>query len=156
MTEPTAPQIVTLEPQPAALLREVVAMSDLPGFFGRAFGAAAQAAGVQGVRLAGPPLGVYFGMPGATVDVGAGFPTDRPVAADGGVASVTLPGGRAAQLLHHGPYDGLPASYDRLIAFLGEQRLTPGPVMWEAYLNEPDQAHPEATETLIVWPLADA
>jgi len=81
MPEPTAPQIVTLTEQPAALLREVVPMADLSAFFGRAFSAAARAAGEQGVRLAGPPIGVYFGMPTTTVDVGAGFP--RPASSSG-------------------------------------------------------------------------
>lgn len=53
-----------------------------------------------------------------------------------------------------GTYDAMQDTYGRLLAWLAEQGLTPGPVMWESYLTEPDPAHPEATKTLIVWPLA--
>ena len=44
-------------------------------------------------------------------------------------------------------------TYGRLMAWLGEQGVAPGPLMWECYLNEPDPARPEASQTLIVWPL---
>lgn len=155
MTEIREPEIVTLEQRIAAVVRESVRMEAMPDFFGRAFQASAEVAGRQGVHLAGPPIGVYFGMPTDTVDVAAGFPTDRAVAADAGVEPLALPGGRAATVVHVGPYDTMEATYGRLIAWLGAQGLTPGEVMWEEYLTEPDPAHPEAIETRIVWPLQD-
>ncbi len=154
MSEIHQPEIVTLDPRPAALLRETVPMGALPDFFGRAFHAAAQAAGTQGVQLVGPPVGVYFGMPSDTVDVAAGFPTDRAITPDAGVVPFTLPGGRAVRVLHVGSYDAMQETYGRLMAWMGAERLTGGPVMWEEYLTEPDPAAPDAAQTLIVWPLA--
>lgn len=164
MTEPTTPQanpsqpnlpeIVTLEPQPAAVLREVVPMADLPAYFDRAFHAVMRAMGDQGIAPVGPAFAAYFGMPTDVVDVGAGFPTDRPVTPDAGVTALTLPGGRAAQIVHAGAYDQLPATYAHLMNWLGEQHLAVADLMWETYLTEPDPGHPEATRTLIVWPLA--
>jgi effector-binding domain-containing protein len=155
MAKPHTPEVVELEPSAAALLREVVRMDGLPDFFGRAFHAVASAAAAQGVTLVGPPLGIYFGMPAETIDVGGGFPTDRPIDADDGVIAFTLPGGRAAQVLHVGPYDQMEATYNALMAWSAEQGLNLGPLMWECYLTEPDPAAQEATQTLIVWPLAD-
>ena len=154
MSDNHAPEIVTLEPRPVALLRETVRMDALTAYYDRAFHTVMSTVGAQGVSIAGPPVGVYYGMPSETVDVAAGFPTDRPIAPDAGVTPETLPGGRAAQILHVGSYDALQETYGRLQQWLGEQGLTPGPVMWETYLTEPDDAHPEATQTLIVWPLA--
>lgn len=154
MTETHEPEIVTLEPQTVALLRETVALDALTDYFDRAFHAVMRVAGAQGVAVVGPPVGVYFGMPAETVDVGAGFPTDRAVEAADGVTPDTLPGGQAVQLLHVGTYDALEAAYGRLLAWAGERGLSPGPLMWEAYLTEPDAAAPDATRTLIVWPLA--
>lgn len=154
MSENQEFELVDLEPATVALLRETVRLDALGEYFGRAFNAVAGAAGAQGIPIVGPPLGVYFGMPSETVDVGGGFPTAAPVAPDAGVTAETLPGGRAAQVLHVGTYDAMQATYGRLTAWLAEQGLTPGPVMWESYLSEPDPAHPEATRTLIVWPLA--
>lgn len=153
MSEHLPPEIVTLSPQPVAVLRETVRMDVLSDFFDRAFHAAARTASAQGVIIVGPPVGIYFGMPSETVDVGAGFPTDRPVSPDAGVSAETLPGGRAAQIVHQGSYDSMRQTYDRLLAWLSQQGLTPGPVMWESYLTEPNPAHPEETQTLIVWPL---
>lgn len=149
------PEIVTLDPSPVALVRETVRLDALPQFFGRAFATVGATVGRQGVAFAGPPLGIYYGMPSETVDVGAGFPTVSPVTPDAGVIADTLPGGRAVQLLHEGPYDQMEATYGRLMAWMASQQLTPRPVMWECYLNEPDPAKPEATQTLIVWPLAE-
>lgn len=148
------PTIVTLEPQHVALLRETVRMDALPAFFDRGFHAVAGVARGQGVSIADAPVGVYFGMPSETVDVGVGFPTDRAITPDAGVTPDTLPGGPAAQVVHEGSYDSMAGTYERLMAWLAEQGRTPGPLMWESYLTEPDPDHPEAIRTLIVWPLA--
>lgn len=151
---PTEPQVVILAPAHAAVLRETVPMSALTDFFSRAFHATMGAAQVQGVPVTGPPFGLYFSMPTETVDVAAGFPTASPISpTDDGVTTTDLPGGRAAQVLHVGTYDDLGRTYDRLMAWLGQQGLRPADVMWESYLNEPDPDHPETAETLITWPL---
>lgn len=151
----TEPQLVTLEPVTLAALRETVPMNALPAFFGRAFNATYAAAQQQGIPVVGPPLGIYYSMPTDTVDVAAGFPTARPVAASGGVTPVELPGGRAAQVLHRGPYDTMEQTYNRLLAWVAERGLKAAKIMWESYLNEPLPDAPEATETLITWPLEE-
>lgn len=150
----TEPQIVILAPAHAAVLRETVPMSALTDFFSRAFHATMGAAQAQGVPVVGPPFGMYFGMPSETVDVAAGFPTASPVSpTDDGVTTTDLPGGRAAQILHVGTYDSLEGTYARLMDWLRERGLQPSDVMWESYLNEPEPQHPEASETLVTWPL---
>ncbi len=154
MAESRNPEVVDLEPRTAALLREVVRMDALPAYFERAFNTVARVVTAQKRTLAGPPLAMYFGMPSETVDVGAGFPVDGPLSPDAGVTTVPLPGGPAAQVLHVGSYDAMSATYQRLMAWVAEQGLRPGPIMWESYLTQPDPAAPEATQTLIVWPLA--
>ena len=151
----TEPEIVTLEPQPVGVVRERVPMTALPEFFGRAFHAVFEATAQQGVVVVGPPLGIYFGMPTDTVDVAAGFPTDRPVAPAGSVTGDTLPGGRAGQILHVGSYDAMAETYGRLMAWLSEQGLAAGPVMWESYLTEPDPDAVDATLTRITWPVVE-
>ena len=155
MTQTREPEIVTLEQRIAAVVRESVRMEAMPDFFGRAFHRSMAVMAAQGVTTVGPPVGVYFGWPSDTADVAAGFPADRPIIADAGVDPLALPGGRAATVVHVGPYDTMEATYGRLMAWLGAQGLTPGEVMWEEYLTEPDPAHPEAIETRIVWPLQD-
>ncbi len=154
MTESkTRPELVDLQPATVAIVRETVPMNAMAEFFGRAFGETMAVAQAQGVDLAGPPLAVYFSMPAETADVGGGFPTARPVEASGSVTSEALPGGRAAQMVHVGSYDTLAETYDVLVAWMDEHQLRAKPVMWEIYLTEPDDEHPENTLTQIVWPI---
>lgn len=154
MSDSQTPELVELEPATFALLRESVGWDAMPAFYDRAFHVVPRVLGSQGLAILGPPVGVYFGMPTDVVDVGAGFPASGPVAPSEGVTPFAVPAGRAVQVLHVGPYDTLRESYDRLMAWVAAEGLTPGPLMWETYLTEPDDAHPEATRTLIVWPLA--
>ena len=151
----TDPELVTLQPACVAVVLETVRMRELPDFFGRVFHAVTTVAMDQGVEITGPPFAQYFGVPDETVEVAAGFPTARPVTPSHGVTPSELPGGRAGQLLHEGPYDGLAEAYGRLVGWLAEQDLRPGEVMWESYLNEPPADAGESARTLISWPVAD-
>lgn len=152
MSDPT---ITTLDPVDVAVLREVVPMNALPPFFDRAYHAVMRAVQEQGAVVTGPPVGVYYSMPTDTVDVAAGFPTAAPVTPTDAVAAERLPGGRAVQILHTGSYDSMEQTYNRLMAWVQQQGLALGPVMWETYLTEPDEEDPSSTQTLITWPLVD-
>lgn len=152
----TTPELVPLEPTTTAVVRESVPMSELTGFFDRAFHAAMTACQEQDVAVTGPPFAMYYGMPGESVDIAAGFPTASAISPAGDVVPSELPGGRAGRLLHVGSYDTLERAYGRLMGWLGEQGLTPSQVMWESYLNEPTpDGDPNANQTLITWPVAD-
>lgn len=137
-------------------VRETVPMEALTEFFGRAFGRTMQTLARQGVQPVGPPYGKYYGMPGATVDVEAGFPVAQPITGDGDVTPGTLPGGRVVEAVHVGPYDTMERTYAEVQRFFGSNGLTPGPVMWESYLTDPDaEPDPAGWRTLICWPIAD-
>lgn len=155
MTETTdrpQPELVELEEQPVAVVREQVAVGEMPAFFDRAFGAAMAAIGAGAAEVTGPPLGIYHGMPTDVVDVSAGFPV-RGEPDGTGVTVERLPAGRAGQLLHVGSYDDLPLSYETLMSWLADRGERPGPVMWEAYLTEPTPGGTEPMQTLITWPV---
>ena len=153
--ESTAPELVTLQPTAAAVVRETVPMSELPAFFGRVFHTVTTVVLDQGVEISGPPFAMYFGMPTDSVDVAAGVPTTGPITPTDGVTASELPGGRAVQLLHVGSYDSLEQAYGRMTEWLGEQGLRHAEVMWESYLNEPPADAGETARTLITWPVAD-
>jgi effector-binding domain-containing protein len=148
------PQVVELEPVTVAALRETVPMTGLQAYYDRAFHTIMGVIQGQGVTPTGPPVGIYYSMPTDTVDMAAGFPVDREVTAESGVETTTLPAGRAVQAMHAGSYDSMTQTYDRLMAWVREQGLTPAPVMWETYLTEPSpDGDPDAMRTLITWPL---
>lgn len=153
----TTPELTSLDPTPAAVVRETVPMSELTAFFDRVFDAVMTAVQEQQVAIAGPPFAMYFGMPSDTVEIAAGFPTASLTSETaGGVVPFELPGGRAVQLLHVGSYEDLGEAYGRVTAWMGEQGLTPADAMWETYLSEPTPGgDPAANRTLITWPVSD-
>ncbi|GGM95017.1 hypothetical protein GCM10009721_21630 [Terrabacter tumescens] len=141
--------------QPTAVLRATVAMDELPAFFARAFTAAAAAVAKQGRDVAGPPFGLYRSMPSTTVDVEAGFPVTAPLEPDGEVVPGTLPGGRAVEAVHVGPYDTMGETYGQVEQWMVGQRLVPGYLVWESYLSDPEREPDPATwRTVIHWSVA--
>lgn len=150
------PHITQRTPQPTAGLRRTVAMAELTGFFSEAFSSTAAQLQAQGLHPAGPPFGKYYGTPGATVDLEAGFPVNGDFRPAGDIQPGVLPGGRAVEMVHEGPYDTMETSYATIGAFLAERGLAPDAVMWESYLDGPDSGRePSHWQTLLVWPVAE-
>lgn len=148
-------EIVSLDTQPAAVVRGRLPMDELPDFFGRAFGAVIETLTAQGVSPSGPPFGFYPSPPGEVVEVQAGFPIAAPLEPTGEVEVIELPGGRAVTTMHVGPYDALDHTYHELMAWMTSQAVTPATAMWESYLSDPGLEPPDQWRTEIVWPIAD-
>lgn len=149
------PQKIHTAEQPVAVVREVVPMDALTGFFGRAFGAVMAAVQMQGASPAGPPFALYHGMPGETVDVEAGFPVAGHFQGTGEVASGALPETDAFEAVHTGPYDTLGTTYDAIRERMQAAGAAPADIMWEYYLSDPEkQPDPATWQTRVVWPVA--
>ena len=143
------------EPRPIVGLREVVAMTDLSDFFGRAFEAAAAELSRLGVAPVGPPVALYRGPAHGTIDVMAGFPVRSALTPAGGLVVEMLPGGPFVETIHTGPYDNLGKSYAELSEWFAEQGLTASDAMWEEYLVGPEsETDPSRWRTRIVYPVA--
>jgi len=146
---------IDLEPRTLLGVREVVKMTDLTDYFGRAFGAASAEIERQGLTPTGPPLALYHGMPTDTVDITAGIPVAGDARAGDGIVVTPLPVGPAVATVYVGPYDGMTRTYDEIAAWLQAENLTPRPDMWEEYLTDPETDPDPATwQTRIVFPLA--
>ncbi len=138
--------------QHTCVMRGKMPVEELPSFFARAFTATAAAIAQQGQVPAGPPFGLYRGMPTSVVDVEVGFPVASPVEPTGDVVPSTLPGGRAVEAVHVGPYDTMVETYGQVEQWMIGQRLVPGPLVWETYLSDPEREPDPATwRTVIHW-----
>lgn len=147
-------ELAQREPQLIEGVREVVPMSSLSEFFGRAFGTTAEVLARQGATPKGPPVALYRGPAKDTVDVLAGFPLARPANPEGGVVLETLPGGATVEAVHTGPYDTLSATYGELSDWFTEQCMETPLEMWEEYLVGPEtEPDPQRWQTRIVFPL---
>lgn len=131
------PELVTVGETVTAVVRGVVPLTGLRDFFDGSFRALGETLARQQVTVTGPAFGFYREPPTETAVLEVGFATDRPVRPEGDVVAGSLPATRVARLVHHGSFDGLGASWERLYAWTHEQGLKTGPGMWEVYLTEP-------------------
>jgi effector-binding domain-containing protein len=145
------------EPQPTAVVRATIPVSQIPAFLGRAYVEVMQALRVHGIAPAGPPFAYYLGMPTATVEMEAGFPVATPCGEYGDVVPSELPGGSIASTMHVGPYERMVETYNALMQWMTEHELAPGQSMWEIYLSDPRQ-EPDSSkwETQVFWPVTPA
>jgi effector-binding domain-containing protein len=147
-------ELVTLEAMTVAVRRETIQMANIRDFFDGVYGAVAEAVTGQGARLTGPAFAAYRGAPAETVEVAAGFPTDRPIEAVSGVEAFELPGGTAVRHIHRGSYEGLSGAYEDALAWVAERGLAPAELYWEVYVTEPTpDGDPADMVTEIYWPL---
>ncbi|ALE74829.1 AraC family transcriptional regulator [Pseudonocardia sp. EC080610-09] len=152
MTTSAPPQLITTTATTTAVVRGVVAMTELPAFYDRVFGTLPGVLAAQGVEVTGPAFGLYRGIPAETVDLEVGFPTDRPVADDGEVTAGELPAGRVARAVHSGSFDGLGPAWQDLAGWIAGQGLRPGDTFWEVYLTEPSpEMDPRDLRTELNW-----
>lgn len=131
------PELVTFGGTDTAVVRGVVPLAGLRDFFDASFRALGKTLARQQVIVTGPAFGFYHEPPKESADLEVGFATDRPVRPEGDVVAGSLPAARVARLVHHGSFDGLGASWERLFAWTHEQGLKPGPGMWEVYVTRP-------------------
>jgi effector-binding domain-containing protein len=147
--------VTTVDPQPAAVVRDEVPMQEIRTVFDRGFGEVMRVAEAQGVAITGPPFGFYPRTPTDTVEVAVGFPVAAPVSADGDVTPFELPGGRVVTGVHVGPYESLGASYGELTEWAASNGHSLAGHMWESYLTDPSaEPDPATWQTRITWPLA--
>ena len=147
---------VTLEPRTFLGLHEVVPMSGLTEYFGRAFQTTAAELERLGSHPSGPPIALYHSTPtDAAVDVTAGFPVAEEVPSTPAVDVVHLPSGPAVETYHSGPYDTMTETYAAVTDWITENKLTVAGEMWKEYLVGPDtEPDPAGWRTRIVFPLA--
>ena len=66
-----------------------------------------------------------------------------------------LPGGRAVQVTHVGPFDTMQATYARLQSWMTEHGVQPAVGMWECYLSDPAvERDPAKWQTRIICPIS--
>lgn len=152
----STPQLVTVKPVSTAVIRGIIPIADLPNFFDSSFSTLPEVIAAQNVTTASPAFALHRRPPGETADLEVGFATNSPVHPDGEVMASSLPGGRIARLIHFGGFDGLGTSWERLVVWVQEHRMTPGEVFWEVYLTEPSpDMDPAELRTELNLPVRD-
>jgi AraC family transcriptional regulator len=122
---------------------------------GPAFGKLFESVGRSGGVTAGPVFARYFAFSDDLVDYECGIALAAPYTWNGEVQAGQIGGCEAAVGMHIGPYDRLPETYAAMQAWIEGQGRKPGAVMWEVYLNDPDQVpDPAEWRTEVYWPVS--
>jgi effector-binding domain-containing protein len=109
----------------------------------------------QGIVPAGPWFTHHLRMAAAIFDFEIGVPVTESVAATGRVTNGILPAATVARTIYHGSYEGLPAAWSELNAWIKAQGRTAGPSLWQTYVTDPKENPDPATwRTELTRPLA--
>ena len=158
MATPVDPKLVELSPQSTLTTRLTVLLPEMGAKLSEAFSTVHDYATSHGAELTGGPFVRYHAHDEAahSFEVEAGYPVAAPVSGEGEVASSSLPGGRAASLLHVGPYQELGASHWALQGWVQREGHQPSGGPWEVYITNPHE-EPDSSkwETLLYLPLQD-
>jgi effector-binding domain-containing protein len=153
----TEPRTEHRDPQPTAVVRATVTITDVGAWIGQAFDAAAGACAAQGVEMAGMPFGRFHAEGGGRFEAEAGFPVVSPIEAAGEVVPSQLPGGPVVVTVHVGPYDQVEPAYLAAATWVAEQGGTLDGDAWEVYLSDPDaEPDPATWRTEVVQPYQPA
>nr|MDO8119495.1 GyrI-like domain-containing protein [Candidatus Sigynarchaeota archaeon] len=143
---------ITKEKAQAALaVRRVTSVTMLPQLLGRVFGDIIGYLGELKKKPGGPSFVAYHNMDMQALDVEVGFPVLTNLPGKGDIKPATIPGGNFAKCMHTGPYDALKDTYASFMVWVKEQGAEPTGVVYEFYLNSPEQVPIERLKTRIAF-----
>lgn len=95
---------------------------------------------LHGIERAGQPMAITRVEASDRYELEAAIPVVlKDIEPSGLVSSGRSPAGRALRVTHHGPYQDLPRSYDKLAAWAAAHGFVAGPVSWEHYIGNPGE-----------------
>jgi effector-binding domain-containing protein len=137
-----------------AVVHGSMPQAEMSGFFDRAYPEIGAAVAAAGLALGDRVFARYFAFSPERVEFEAGITIadepggpQRAFDGSGSVQPGELPAGPVAVAMHVGPYEALPATYARLMAWIGEQGREPAGAIWEVYLTNPE-LEPDPTRWL--------
>ncbi|MEX0967895.1 MAG: SRPBCC family protein [Bacteroidia bacterium] len=110
--------------------------------------------GQNDLAATGPALSINYKWEPPVADIAAGMPVaDSIELADTTLRLVKLEG-KAAYVVHNGPYDNLETTYTSLMKWMQENEMQPAGNSWEVYQVGPDsEQDPEKWITEIYFPV---
>lgn len=91
-----------------------------------------------GIQRTGPPMAITRAWEDGGYQFDAAIPVDViPAELSGNISSGLSPSGAAVRAVHHGAYDKLMPSYEKLAAYMSAHGLSQGTVSWEHYISDP-------------------
>jgi effector-binding domain-containing protein len=129
----TEVEVIQLEPQPALIIRDTVAVERLGESVGERIEALSGFVQAHNIQLAGHPFVRYHTFGEIETDFEFGVPVAEPVAGAGRIVAIEMPGGPAATTWHVGAHIKLGEAYARIAQWMKENGREPDSPAWEVY-----------------------
>ena len=97
-----------------------------------------------GINMTGQPMAITRNWEEGSYQFDAAIPVDYvPADLSGNISSGLSPAGKAIRAVHHGGYDAMMPTYEKLAAYMSAHGLSQGAVSWEHYISDPANTAPQ-------------
>ena len=108
------------------------------------------------IEMAAQPMTITRSWDAAEFRFEAAIPVSkRDLPATGNVRWGKSPGGTAVRVVHHGAYEDMAASYEKLAAWMAAHGFREGRVSWEHYISDPGETPQQELITHIYFQVAN-
>jgi effector-binding domain-containing protein len=148
----TTPQLVTMQPVPAAIVHLTIPRSRMQKEMPAAIHEAIDAAVAQNLGPVGPLYARHSRFDPETFDFEVGVPVSGAIQPTGRVTSGELPAVTVVQTIYRGPYGGLPEAWQAFEKWVRESEHRVGEQFVERYIRGPEStSDPADYETELSW-----
>ncbi len=112
---------------------------------------------INGIKMTGQPMAITRAWQEGGYQFDAAIPVDFiPAQLSGNINSGLSPAGPAVRAVHHGAYDHMMPTYEKLAAYMSAHGLSQGTVSWEHYVTDPGSTEQQDMITHIYIMLGSA
>ncbi|MBX7198048.1 MAG: GyrI-like domain-containing protein [Rhodospirillaceae bacterium] len=131
-------EIIDSPRQLTAVIHLTVPASEIMKVMGAGIGEVREKVAAQGLKVSGAWFTHHFKVPDSTFDFEVGVVVPAEVKPAGRVKPGTLPAGKVAHAVYHGPYEKLGSAWGEFMKWIEAQGHTPKGDLWEVYVTGPD------------------
>lgn len=135
-----APRVVSSPARMTAVVHLTVPRAEIQQVMGPALQEVRDVLAAQGIAPDGPWFTHHLRMAPDTFDFEVGIPVATPVTASGRVRPGELREATVVRAVHRGGYEGLPASWGQLQAWIQERGHASAADLWEVYMVGPESS----------------
>jgi len=132
------PQITSSKAQASAVIRLAIPFAEMPKHIGPAIGELMALVKAQAIGPASPWYILVHKMDASAIDCDVGVPVSDPVKPAGRVKPGSLPATKVARAVYRGGYEGIPAAWAELDAWVAKNGQKPAGPIWDVYLAGPE------------------